>query len=237
MHNTNYVFGHDQHEIERVGGDAVSDDCSAQGRLVRISFAVLRVLGRMQSPVGVSRVALEVGIPKSTAHRLLEQMARENVVERHGRKWTLAPGLYELDRRPQELASIARQRLYAMTQATGATICLYQNSPTALRPVALAHGRRMAPVMTAFDQTKAAEHPASAMWQALKTGQLASEHREVHPDCCCIATPFTLPSGDIAILGLALPDHRAVEALKRPLDKLTSHILADIHRSGLSVGS
>jgi IclR helix-turn-helix domain len=199
--------------------------------MLRISFAVLRVLGRMQSPVGVSRVALEVGIPKSTAHRLLEQMARENVVERHGRKWTLGPGIHDLDRRPQELASIARQRLYAMTQATGATICLYQNSPMALRFVTVAHGRLMTSVMNAFDQTKEADHPASAMWQALKTGQLASEHREVHPDCCCIATPFSLPSGDIAILGLALPDHRAVEALKRPLDKVASLILADIHRS------
>jgi hypothetical protein len=230
VHNADDAFDLGQREFER-GGGQVRDDSSAQGRLVRISFAVLRVLGRMQCPVGVSSVALEVGIPKSTAHRLLEHMARENVVERHGRKWALGPGLEHLDRRPQELANIARQRLYAMTQATGATICLYQSSPTALRFVTMAHGRLMVPVLTAFDQTKAPEHPASAMWQALKTGQLASEHREVHPDCCCIATPFSLPSGDIAILGLALPDHRAVEALKRPLDKLASLILADIRRS------
>jgi IclR helix-turn-helix domain len=184
----------------------------------------------MQRPVGVSRLAAEAGIPKTTAHRLLEQMARENVVERHDRKWALGPGLHDLDRRHKDLGSIARQRLYAMTQATGATICLYQKSPTTLRLLTRTYGRFMTHVMTGFDQTTAAEHPASAMWQALETGQLASEHREVHPACSCIAIPFSLPAGDIAVLGLALPDHRAVESLKRPLANVASLILADIDR-------
>ncbi len=84
--------------------------------------------------------------------------------------------------------------------------------------------------MTAFEQSIAPEHPASAMWQAIASGRLSAEHRVVHPECCCIATPFSLPSGNIAVLGLALPDHRAVESLKRPLDKVASLILDDVHR-------
>ena len=208
------------------------DHSSAQGRLVRSTFAVLRVLGQMQRPVGVSTVSAQAGIPKTTAHRLLEQMARETVVERHGHKWALGPGLRDLDRRQMDLADVAGRRLYAMTRETGATLCLYQQAPTTLHLLTRTYGRLMTQVMTGFDQTTAAEHPASAMWQALKSGHLASEHRQVHPDCCCIATPFELPSGDIAVLGLALPDHRAVESLKRPLDKLASLILSDIDQLG-----
>jgi predicted ArsR family transcriptional regulator len=191
---------------------------------------MLRVLGRMQGPVGVSELAAAVGIPKATAHRLLEQMARENIVERRDRKWVLAPGFHDLDRRQVDLGVLARRRLYEMTRATGATLCLYQHSTEKLRLLARAHGRLMTQVMTSFEQSVAPEHPASAMWQAIESGQLAAEHREVHPECCCIATPFGLPSGDIAVLGLALPDHRAVELLKRPLDRVASQILDDVNR-------
>ncbi len=191
---------------------------------------MLRVLGRMHGPVGVSRLAAAVGIPKATAHRLLEQMAGENIVERRDRKWVLASGFHDLDRRHSDLGGIARQRLYAMTHATGATLCLYLQSAEKLRPLTTTHGRLMGQVMSAFEQAVAPEHPASAMWQAIETGRLSAEHRVVHPECCCIATPFPLPSGDVAVLGLASPDHRGVESLKRPLDKVASLILDDVHR-------
>jgi DNA-binding IclR family transcriptional regulator len=198
--------------------------------LVRSAFAMLRVLGRMQGPVGVSKLAAAVGIPKATAHRLLEQMADENIVERRDRKWVLAPGFHDVDRRQRDLGVLAGRRLYEMTHATGATLCLYQQSADKLRLLARAHGRLTTQVMTSFEQSVAPEHPASAMWQAIETGRLAVEHREVHPECCCIATPFGLPSGDIAVLGLALPDHRAVESLRRPLDRVASQILDDVNR-------
>src|SRR5262245_32957429 len=94
---------------------------------------MLRVLGRAQGPVGVSRLAAAVGIPKATAHRLLQQMADENIVERRDRKWVLATGFHDLDRRHRDLGGIARARLYAMTRKTGATLCLYQQSADKLR--------------------------------------------------------------------------------------------------------
>ena len=184
----------------------------------------------MQRPIGVTRLAAEVGIPKTTAHRLLEQMARENIVVRRDHKWALGSGFHEVDRRHTDLGSVARTRLYAMTRATGATLCLLVKSGPELRVLSRTYGRRVTQVMTAADQAVAAEHPASAIWQALQTGQLSAEHREAHPDCCCIATPFSLASGDIAVLGLALPDHHAVESLKRPLGKVASLIVADLDR-------
>jgi predicted ArsR family transcriptional regulator len=206
------------------------DGDSAQGVVVRNTFAVLRVLGRLQRPIGVTRLAAEVGIPKTTVHRLLEQLARENVVERRDRKWSLASGFLDVDRRHTDLVNVAGTRLYAMTRATGAAMCLYTKSGAGLRIVSRTYGPRVTQLMTASDQAAAAEHPASAIWQALQTGQMAAEHRQTHPDCCCIATPFTLASGETAVLGLALPDHQAVESLKRPLDKVASLIVADLDR-------
>src|SRR5947209_703227 len=97
---------------------------------------MLRVLGRAQEPVGVSRLAAAVGIPKATAHRLLVQMAGENIVEWRDRKWMLASGFHDLDRRHSDLGGVARRRLYAMTQATGATLSLCLQSAGKLRPVA-----------------------------------------------------------------------------------------------------
>ncbi|GBG39819.1 helix-turn-helix domain-containing protein [Mycobacterium montefiorense] len=197
---------------------------------MRSAFAMLRVLGRTQAPVGVGRLAAAVGIPKTTAHRLLEQIARESIVERRDRKWMLAKGFHDVDRRHSDLGGAAHPRLYAVTHATGATLCLYLRSAEKLRFLTSTQGHRTARVMTAFEQSVAPKHPASAVWQAVETGRLASEHRVVHPECCCIATPFALPSGDIAVLGLALPDHRAVEALKRPLDRVASLIVDDVNR-------
>jgi IclR family transcriptional regulator, acetate operon repressor len=217
--------------VTAAGGlDMALGDESRQGALVRNAFAVLRVLGRMHQPVGVTKVAAEVGIPKTTAHRLLEHMARENVVVRRDRRWALGTGLPELDRRYNDLESIASPRLYAMTQATGATLFLYAKSGTTLSALSRSYGPGIGRVMTASHQALAAEHPDSAIWKALNGGQLAAEYREVHPDCCGIATPLCLPSGATVALALALPDGRAIEALKRPLDRLASQIVADINR-------
>ncbi|OBA63355.1 hypothetical protein A5647_05975 [Mycobacterium sp. 1100029.7] len=199
---------------------------------MRSAFAILRVLGRSQGPVGVTRLAEAVGIPKATAHRLLQQMARENIVESRDRKWMLATGFHDLDQRRSDLGSVARPRMYAMTHATGATLSLCLQSSKKLRPLANTSGRLTTQVMTAYQQSTAPVHPASAMWEAIQTGQLAAEHRVVHPECCCIATPFELPSGEVAVLGLAMPDQRAVEALKRPLEKVASSILEDVSRLG-----
>jgi DNA-binding IclR family transcriptional regulator len=217
--------------VTAAGGlDVALSDESKQGTSVRNAFAVLRVLGRMHQPVGVTKVAAEVGIPKTTAHRLLEHMARENVVVRRDRRWALGAGLPELDRRYNDLESIASPRLHAMTQATGATLFLYTKSGTTLSALSRSYGAGIGRVMTAPHQALAAEHPDSAIGKALNAGQLAAEYREVHPDCCGIATPLLLPSGVTAALALALPDRRAVEALKRPLDRLASLILADVNR-------
>jgi DNA-binding IclR family transcriptional regulator len=198
--------------------------------LLRNTFAILRLLGRLQSPVGVSSIAAQLGLPKTTVHRLLEQLADEDVVVRRDGRWVLGSGLVELDRRVADVSTVVTPRMTAMTQATGATLFLYTASDTSISLVARSHGPAMGRIMPAAHQAADAVDPSSAIYQAVRSGEFCAEFGEVHPNCCGIATPFFLPSGRRAALGLALPQRRAVEALKRPLEQLATSIAADVNR-------
>src|SRR5262245_1854909 len=168
--------------------DITQDGQLSHGNVVRNTFAVLRYLGQTQRPVGVTRLAAEVGIPRTTIHRLLEYMAREGVVVRQDGHWTLTADFRDLDRRDTDLEAVARPRLSAMTQGTGATLFIYRKSGATLSAFARSYGPGLSRLITPTDQAAAAEHPASATLRALQSGQLAAEHGETHPDCSSIAT-------------------------------------------------
>jgi IclR helix-turn-helix domain len=195
------------------------------------AFAVIRALGRIQQhPVGVTRLAAETGIPKTTAHRLLEQLAEENIVQRHDRRWTFAPGLYELDRRRWDLASVAHPRLRSISLSTGASVFLYDATGKKLTAISRAYGSGFRGILSPSEQCLAAESPASAVSQALDTGHTAYEFGAVHPECSCIAKPFVLPSGEPGILAFGLPMSRDLESFKRPVDRVAKLIESDMHR-------
>lgn len=197
------------------------------------AFALVRALGRARHPVGVTRLAAEAGLPKTTAHRLLEQLAEEGVVVRHDRRWALGPGVGDLAQPPYrpDLAGVAPPRMHLLTRATGATVFLFtQSSAHTLDPLSRSYGPRVAAVMSAADQRVVSEQPASAIWRALDSGGVAAEYHEAHPACDCLALPLALPSGDLAVLALAQPRDRSIESLKRPLDRTASLILADLRR-------
>ncbi|MGY4648209.1 helix-turn-helix domain-containing protein [Mycobacterium sp. URHB0021] len=197
---------------------------------MRRTFALLRVLGRMQHPVGVTRLAIELGIAKTTAHRLLEQLALEGVVTRHDHKWSLGTGLSQVDRRLSDLGAAAHPRVYAFTQATGASVFLYAKSGDALTPVSRSYGRLFNGIMTVAEQVASAEQSTKALWGALERGQLVTDYGETHPNCYAIATPLELPSGDVAVLGLGSPSRRDVDALKPALERNASMLSIDMRR-------
>jgi IclR helix-turn-helix domain len=201
-----------------------------QGVTVRNAFALLRVLGRMQGPVGVTRLAAETGLAKTTAHRLLEQMAREDVVVRRNHKWAVGGGLHDLDRRSSDLGTIARPRLHALTRATGASVFLFTKSGDTLSAISRCYGPLVTNLLPASEQNLGAQHPQSAVWLAFERGRPCAEYGMVHPDLSCIATPFTLPSGGAAVLNLASPSRRDVDALKPVLDRNVALLLADMRR-------
>jgi DNA-binding IclR family transcriptional regulator len=199
-----------------------------QPGVLHSAFAVVRVLGRMQFPVGVTRLAAETGIPKTTVHRLLEQLADENVVERVERRWILGGGLHDLDRRLQNLASVAHPRLRSIAQATGASLFLYARSGQRLDVMSCSYGARLGRAVTRKEQHAAAENSESVIWLALNSGRLAVEHRAMHPDCRAIAAPLCLPTGEAAAVGFGLPAHRDMEPFKAPLAEVAAHIETDM---------
>ncbi|MEV5477020.1 helix-turn-helix domain-containing protein [Streptomyces sp. NPDC052207] len=217
--------------------DFTSEHVSASGRsghndgVVRSAFALIRALVQAQCPVGVTRLAAAVGLPKTTAHRILEQLAREGVVTRRDHEWALRTALSDLSQASYraDLAGVAQLRMHALTRATGATLFLYVHSPgQPLNAVSRSYGARTVGAVTAPAQRRAAEHPASAVWRALNLGQLAAEYGEAHPKVDCMATPMALPTGDTAILTLAEPRGVNLEPFKHPLDRTIALILSDL---------
>jgi hypothetical protein len=80
------------------------------------------------------------------------------------------------------------------------------------------------------EQASAAEHPASAVRQAIEEGQTVVERGRVHSDFACVATVFELPTGEAAVLSLAVPEDQAIERLRRPLDRSASAIAREAVR-------
>lgn len=195
------------------------------------AFTLLRALGRMQQhPVGVSRLAAATGVPKTTVHRLLEQLARENIVQRHDGRWTFAPGLYDLDRRRRDLTNAAHHRLRSLSTATGASVFLYDGTGKKLTAMSRAYGARWDGILSRSQQRRAAENPASAARAALDSGRTAYMYGTVHPRCSSIAMPFALPSGEPAIVAFGLPIKANLEAFMRPLEQVAKHLESDMRR-------
>lgn len=215
---------------EPVRGQTQSTARDPRSGVVHSAFALLRALGRMHQPVGVTRLAAETGIPKTTVHRLLEQLADENMAARVERKWVLGSGVHELDRRFPDLASVVHPRLRSVMEATGASVFLYARSGQTLSAMSRFYGARLGRVLSRHEQRTAAEGADSAIWLALTTGRLAAECRVMHPGCRAIAVPVTLPSDGAAALAFGLPATWDVEPFKAPLAGVAARIEADMLR-------
>jgi hypothetical protein len=184
----------------------------------------------MQVPVGVTQLALEAGLTKTTAHRLLQHLAAEGIVVRQKRKWMLGTGLHNLDRRLPDLAEIAHSRLRGLVLNTGATVFAYAHTGGALTALVRFHGPRLTRAIPPTDQVRCAESPVSVIFRALERGQLSTKYVESHPACNCIATPFELPSGDMGVLSLASTSREQVESLRSVLDRNATALSADMRR-------
>lgn len=61
------------------------------------ALAVLEALGRSRrATIGVTEVAAEIGVPKSTAHRLLKTLEQHGFVGRSGSRYRVGGSLFEL---------------------------------------------------------------------------------------------------------------------------------------------
>ncbi|MFI8826219.1 IclR family transcriptional regulator [Streptomyces sp. NPDC053431] len=105
-----------------------SGEGPAAGRgVVEGAFALLDALRRRGGEAGLSELAAACGVPKGTAHRLLDQLGPVGAVERRGRRYVLGPQLFRLGQSWQPypgLTAAARPALHRLRAVTGASVVL-----------------------------------------------------------------------------------------------------------------
>lgn len=93
------------------------------------ALTLLTAVAAAGSSVGVTTLAGETGIPKSTAFRLLSLLERRGLVEREGTRYRLGVTLFELGNRitfcqPRNLRDVALPHLLDLHARTGSTVSL-----------------------------------------------------------------------------------------------------------------
>ncbi|GAA3388755.1 IclR family transcriptional regulator [Streptomyces roseoviridis] len=103
-------------------------ETAAAGRgVLEGAFALLDALRRRGGEAGLTELAAACGVPKGTAHRLLDQLGPVGAVERRGRRYVLGPQLFRLGESWQPypgLRDAARLPLHRLRAATGACVVL-----------------------------------------------------------------------------------------------------------------
>lgn len=177
------------------------------------AFALLEAVERAVE-AGPTRLAADCGLPKTTAYRLLEQLAELGAVERKGGSYRVGPRMFRLGRAWQphpRLRSAARDPMLRLARLTGTTVglaVLWKGETLmvdwcpddALRPDPL-QTRMTWPWFTAAGKVLVALTapapllgPLPASWArdaaAIRERGAAFDREEVVTGVCCAAVPL-----------------------------------------------
>ena len=86
------------------------------------TLEVLAAFDGSRTVLGVSEVAVRAGVPKSTAHRLLNVMSQHGFVRREGNRYRLGERLFELGARALEPRGIRERAVPYMAELHHATL-------------------------------------------------------------------------------------------------------------------
>ncbi|MGW5650084.1 helix-turn-helix domain-containing protein [Streptomyces humi] len=199
------------------------------------AFGLLEAVERA-GEAGLTRLAAECGLPKSTAHRLLEQLAELGAVERHRGGYRMGPQMYRLGHRWQPnpaLRSAARRPMRELAELTGAAvgICvLWKGQALVLEwvpgkepePSVVARRGSTWPwraaagkVLMATAGPVALPGPPPGSWTreaaAIRARGAAFDREELVPGVCCAAVPLPGRPGRAPLTSLCVvtdPGHR-----------------------------
>jgi len=104
-----------------------SSEWDKPGSMLPRLSAILECLSGYDEPVGVNAIAREVGLPKSTVSRLVNDLVEHRFLEKGRGGVRLGLRLFELGQRaggPRELRQIALTAMADLRQATGRTVQL-----------------------------------------------------------------------------------------------------------------
>jgi IclR family acetate operon transcriptional repressor len=205
------------------------------------AFALLEALERA-GEAGLTGLAAESGLPKSSAHRLLEQLIALGAVERSGGVYRMGARVFRLGRIWQPypgLLAAATVPVRRLAESTGATVGisvlregqamavagvpgdigeLVPLRPGLMWPWATAAGKVL--VATAPPDLPIGPMPAAWRWAAseIRERGAAFDHEELTPGVCCAAVPLSGPRGDvIASLCAVVPPRRDLTRLAEAL--------------------
>jgi DNA-binding IclR family transcriptional regulator len=186
------------------------------------AFTVLDALERAEEDLGLTAVALAGGLPKATAHRILEQLRALGAVERQRGRYRIGSRMFRLGQAWQpypRLRAAARfpvRRLTAVTRA-GVLLSVLADDEVlvvdtestlaevvvpvkvgARFPLATAAGRALSAGMA--PHVVPANYSTSGWARALddvRRRGLALEREEVQPGVACVAAPVHAPTGHV----------------------------------------
>ena len=197
--------------------DSLSASGDAPRGVLGGAFGLLAALHGLES-ARVSDLQLATSLPRTTVHRLLNQLEQVGAVERLGRRWRLGPTLVELGAGvPAEprLRSVARRPLMDLANVTGALVALSVEIGGQLLVIEVLPGRHRLPLEP---------NPGMALAGAKQAVVRAHEQARggdmrpvldaggVDPRISCVAAPFRISSRDVAVVWLMVPGGRGVPA-------------------------
>lgn len=211
----------------RPGADSVAD---AGGRgVLEGTFELLAAVERV-GQAGLTRLASECGLPKTTVYRLLEQLVELGAVERCAAGYRMGPRMFRLGQQWQPypgLRAVAKEPMRRLVGATGATVgisVLWQGQtlvldwiPGEAAPAAVLRAGVVWPWFTAGGKVlAAAAYPrlptgsVPASWPreaaAIRERAVAFDREEVLPGVCCAAVPVHGGDGAVVAALFALTD-------------------------------
>ncbi|MDH6214295.1 IclR family transcriptional regulator [Streptomyces pseudovenezuelae] len=202
------------------------------------AFGLLGAVERA-GEAGLTRLAAECGLPKTTAYRLLEQMVELGAVERSRRGYRVGPRLFRLGQGWQPhpgLRTAARAPARRLARITGATVGInvlregqtlvldwtVGETPAALGPlldrVAWPWFTAAGKVLVAAAHPRLPPGPVPASWrqecEEIRTRGVAFDREELMAGVCCLAVPLHGPSGvHLASLSVVTDPAHSLERL------------------------
>jgi DNA-binding IclR family transcriptional regulator len=230
-------------------------DRTARGRgVLEGAFALLDVLGSMSNDVGLSELAKNSGLPKTTVHRLLDQLGELGAVERSSSGYRIGSRVFRLGQGWQtELRDHALRTLRTLSVRIRETVGLAMPregqilivASSVLRPD---HAPRMRPgltvpldtatgkVIAAYDPLigipagYTAESWAAAAYRIRSSG-VAYDMEAVVPGLCCAAVPVRAGAGRV-VGALAV-----VVAADKPLGSFVAELTTASQAIGMALTS